>query len=70
MSAARCLADPKIGQCEVAAALLAHAAHTGGRTTEGVDVRIAERLLATAAGNWHDWTAGDPVKRSLITLDD
>jgi hypothetical protein len=41
----------------------------GGRTTEGVYARIAQRMLAMAAAIWHNWAAGAPVKRSLITYD-
>jgi Transposase DDE domain len=139
MPAAWCLADPKIGEREVAAALLAHAARTGalrpgliligdkgfagqefedlvrsgfglslvrpdrrdetprhgsigwirqwiesvndtlkgqldlerhgGRTTEGVYTRIAQRLLAMAVCIWHNWASAEPVKRSLIAYD-
>jgi len=139
MPVAWCLASPKIGEREVAAELLAHAASTGalrpgmiligdkgfagrdfedlvtsklkmsmvrpdrrgeeprhgsigwirqwiesvndtlkgqldlerhgGWTTEAVYARIAQRLLAMAAAIWHDWTTGQPVKRSLIAYD-
>jgi hypothetical protein len=41
----------------------------GGRTTAGVCVRIAQRLLALAATIWHNWTTGAPAKRSLIAYD-
>lgn len=41
----------------------------GGRTVEGVFTRIAQRLLAMAAGIWHNWTIGNPPKRSLIAYD-
>ncbi len=41
----------------------------GGRTTEGLYVRIAQRLLAMAAAIWHNWATGAAVKRSLITYD-
>ena len=139
MPAAWCLADPKLGEREVAGELLAHAARTGalrpgltlisdkglagrdledlassgyglrlvrpdrrdeaprhgstgwirqwiesvndtlkgqldlerhgGRTTEGLYVRIAQRLLAMATAIWHNWATGAAVKRSLITYD-
>jgi hypothetical protein len=139
MPAAWCLADPKIGEREVAADLLAHAARTGslrpgltligdkgfagrdfedlvttefsmhlvrpdrrdeaprhgsigwirqwiesvndtlkgqldlerhgGRTTEGIYTRIAQRLLALAACIWHNWATGAPAKRSLTAYD-
>lgn len=32
----------------------------GGRTTRGVATRIGLRLLALAAGLWHNWQIGDP----------
>jgi len=38
----------------------------GGRTTEGLYARVAQRLLAMAVCIWHNWAAGEPVKRSLI----
>jgi hypothetical protein len=41
----------------------------GGRTTEGVYARVAARLLALAAGIWHNWLTGAPRKRSLIAYD-
>jgi Transposase DDE domain len=41
----------------------------GGRTTRGVYARVAARLLALAAGIWHNWRIGAPVKRSLIAYD-
>ena len=41
----------------------------GGRTTEGLYARITQRLLAMAAGIWHNWATGAPVKRSLIAFD-
>lgn len=41
----------------------------GGRTPAGVFTRIAQRLLALAAGIWHNWTTGQPNKRSLIAYD-
>ena len=40
-----------------------------GRTTSGVYVRIAQRLLAMAATIWHNWATAEPVKRSLIAYD-
>jgi hypothetical protein len=139
MPVAWCLADPKIGEREVAADLLAHAARTGalrpgliligdkgfagrdfedlvrsgfgmrlvrpdrrdevprhgsigwirqwiesvndtlkgqldlerhgGRTAEGLYARITQRLLAMAVCIWHNWAAGEPVRRSLIDYD-
>jgi hypothetical protein len=41
----------------------------GGRTVAGVFTRIAQRLLALAAGIWHNWTTGAARKRSLIAYD-
>src|SRR5690348_16044040 len=56
-----CPASPKIGEREVAAELLAHAA--------GVYARITHRLLALAAAIWHNWATSQPIKRSLIAYD-
>jgi hypothetical protein len=41
----------------------------GGRTPIGVFTRVAQRLLAMAAGIWHNWTTGATNKRSLIAYD-
>jgi hypothetical protein len=41
----------------------------GGRTPAGVFTRVAQRLLALAAGIWHNWTTGITSKRSLIAYD-
>jgi Transposase DDE domain len=41
----------------------------GGRTPAGVFTRIAQRLLALAAGIWHNWTTDTTSKRSLIADD-
>ncbi|MET3768808.1 hypothetical protein ABIB15_001492 [Marisediminicola sp. UYEF4] len=41
----------------------------GGRTIPGVYSRVAGRLLALAAGIWHNWLIGAPKKRSLIAYD-
>ena len=43
--------------------------HHGGRTPTGVFSRIAQRLLALAAGIWHNWATGTTSKRSLIAYD-
>jgi hypothetical protein len=139
MPVAWCLVSPKLGEREVAAALLAHAARTGalrpgliligdkglagqdfealashdfglqfirpdrrdeaprhgsigwirqwiesvndtlrgqldlerhgGRTTEGIYARTAQRLLAIAASIWHNWQTGTLARRSLIAYD-
>jgi hypothetical protein len=41
----------------------------GARTPAGVFTRVAQRLLATAADIWHNWTTGTTTKRSLIAYD-
>jgi hypothetical protein len=41
----------------------------GARTPTGVITRVAQRLLALAAGIWHNWTTGTTSKRSLIAFD-
>jgi hypothetical protein len=41
----------------------------GGRTLGGVFVRVAQRLLALAAGVWLNWQLGQPDKRSLVAYD-
>jgi hypothetical protein len=41
----------------------------GARTVAGVFTRIAQQLLAMAAGIWHNWTTGVTRKRSLIAYD-
>jgi DDE family transposase len=41
----------------------------GGRTPAGVFTRVAQRLLAMAAGIWHNWATGTTSKRSLIAYD-
>lgn len=41
----------------------------GGRTLTGVYSRIAARLLALAAGIWHNWQIGAQNKRSLTAYD-
>ena len=41
----------------------------GGRTFPGVAVRVAQRILAMAAGIWHNNKAGAPVTRSGIACD-
>lgn len=41
----------------------------GGRTLAGVYTRVAQRLLAMAAGIWHNWTTGITSKRSLTAYD-
>jgi hypothetical protein len=41
----------------------------GGRTTHGVFARVAQRVLAMAAGIWHNWNIGATAKRSLIAYD-
>jgi hypothetical protein len=41
----------------------------GGRTSEGVAVRVAQRVLALAAAVWFNNMTGAPVTRSLIAFD-
>ncbi|CAM5669162.1 IS982 family transposase [Streptomyces griseorubiginosus] len=41
----------------------------GGRTIEGVGVRVAQRILAMACAIWHNRTIGAPITRSLIAYD-
>jgi hypothetical protein len=41
----------------------------GGRTFEGIAVRVAQRILALAASIWHNFHTGKPVTRSLIAYD-
>lgn len=41
----------------------------GGRTFEGVAVRVAQRVLAMAAAIWHNHHTGAPITRSLIAYD-
>jgi Transposase DDE domain len=41
----------------------------GGRTFEGVAIRVAQRVLAMAAGIWHNNQTGAVITRSLIAYD-
>ena len=41
----------------------------GGRTCEGVAVRVAQRVLALAAAVWFNNLTGAPITRSLIAFD-
>jgi hypothetical protein len=41
----------------------------GAHTIQGVWVRVAQRLLALAAGVWFNWQIDAPVKRSLVAYD-
>ena len=41
----------------------------GSRTTRGVFTRVAQRILAMAAGIWLNWNTGRHAKRSLIAYD-
>jgi hypothetical protein len=43
--------------------------HHGGRTIDGVGVRIAQRLLALTTAIWHNRTTGQPITRSLTAYD-
>jgi Transposase DDE domain len=41
----------------------------GAHTIQGVWIRVAQRLLALAAGVWWNWQLGAPIKRSLVAYD-
>lgn len=41
----------------------------GGRTLAGLYARVGAKLLALAAGIWHNWLIDEPRKRSLIAYD-
>jgi hypothetical protein len=41
----------------------------GGRTPEGVIVRVLQRILALTAAIWHNDHTGQPVTRSLLAYD-
>jgi hypothetical protein len=41
----------------------------GGRTVDGVTVRVLQRILALTAALWHNDATGQPVIRSLIAYD-
>lgn len=41
----------------------------GGRTIPSVYFRVTGRLLALAAGIWHNWLLGTPKKRCLTAYD-
>lgn len=41
----------------------------GGRTVDGVTVRILQRILALVAAIWHNDATGQPVMRSLTAYD-
>jgi hypothetical protein len=41
----------------------------GAHTVQGLWVRVAQRLLALAAGVWFNWQLGAPVKRSPVAYD-
>jgi hypothetical protein len=41
----------------------------GGRTPEGIIVRVLARVLALTAAIWHNDKTAQPVKRSLIAFD-
>lgn len=41
----------------------------GGRTVEGVSVRVAQRVLALTAAIWHNFRTGQAVSRSLTAYD-
>jgi hypothetical protein len=41
----------------------------GGRTVDGVTIRILQRILALTAAIWHNDATGQPVMRSLVAYD-
>ena len=41
----------------------------GGRTVDGVTVRVLQRILALTAAIWHNDATGQPVMRSLVAYD-
>ena len=41
----------------------------GGRTVDGVTVRVLQRILALTAAIWHNDPTGQPVMRSLVAYD-
>ena len=41
----------------------------GGRTVDGVTVRVLQRILALTAAIWHNDMTGQPVMRSLLAYD-
>jgi hypothetical protein len=41
----------------------------GGRTIDGVTIRVLQRILALTAAIWHNDATSQPVKRSLIAYD-
>jgi hypothetical protein len=41
----------------------------GGRTCQGVAVRVAQRVLALAAAIWHNFHTSQPITRSLTAYD-
>jgi hypothetical protein len=41
----------------------------GGRTVDGVTVRVLQRILALTAVIWHNDDAGQQIKRSLLAYD-
>lgn len=43
--------------------------HHGGRTFEGVAVRVAQRILALTAAIWRNFHTGQDTSRSLIAYD-
>jgi hypothetical protein len=41
----------------------------GAHTVQGLWIRVAQRLLALAAGVWFNWQLDQPIKRSLLAYD-
>jgi hypothetical protein len=43
--------------------------HPGAHEPSGLFARVVQRILALNAAVWHNWTAGEPIKRSLTPYD-
>lgn len=43
--------------------------HHGGRSIQGVAIRVAQRILAMTAAIWHNNLTGQPIARSLVAYD-
>lgn len=41
----------------------------GGKTPNGVLVRVLQRILALTTAIWHNDHTGQPIKRSLLAYD-
>lgn len=43
--------------------------HPGAHEPSGLFARVVQRILALNAAVWHNWIAGEPIKRSLTSYD-